>query len=139
MVEVNAIYEGELHCSAEHGPSGAFIQTDAPVDNHGKGEAFSPTDLVGTAMGTCMLTIMGIYAKQKGIDITGTKVRVTKEMTAELPRMIARLGTTIEVPLPENHPSRGALEAAALGCPVHRSLHPNIEKPVDFVWLPNAI
>jgi uncharacterized OsmC-like protein len=68
MVEVNAIYEGELHCSAEHGPSGAFIQTDAPVDNHGKGEAFSPTDLVGTAMGTCMLTIMGIYAKQKGID-----------------------------------------------------------------------
>ena len=134
MVEVNGIYEGELHCSAKHGPSGAVIQTDAPVDNHGKGEAFSPTDLVGTAMGTCMLTIMGIFAQQREIDITGATVKVTKEMTAELPRMIARLCTTIEVPLEEVHPQRKALEAAALGCPVHRSLHPNVEKPVDFVW-----
>lgn len=134
MVEVTGIYEGELHCRATHGPSGAIIQTDAPLDNHGKGEAFSPTDLVGTAMGTCMLTIMGIFAKQREIDITGASVLITKEMSKELPRMIARLCTTIEVPLPKEHPQRKAMEAAALGCPVHRSLHPDVEKPVEFIW-----
>ncbi len=137
IVEVTAIYEGDLHTTAVHGPSGATLPTDAPVDNCGKGEEFSPTDLVGTAMGTCMLTIMGIYAKNNDLDIRGAKVRVLKEMTADLPRMISRLSTEIEVPLPEDHPKRKGVEQAALGCPVHRSLHPDVEKPVVFKFVGN--
>ncbi|MDF1754226.1 MAG: OsmC family protein [Verrucomicrobiales bacterium] len=134
MVEVSVTYSGDLHTTAVHGPSGAKLETDAPVDNCGKGEEFSPTDLVGTAMGTCMLTIMGIYAKNNGMDITGTTAVVQKEMTKDLPRMIASLSTVIEVPLPSDHPNCDGLIQAALGCPVHRSLHPDVEKPVKFHW-----
>lgn len=132
IVEVTAVYEGDLHTTATHGPSGATLPTDAPVDNEGKGEEFSPTDLVGTAMGTCMLTIMGIYARNHGIDIEGATATVRKTMSADLPRRIGGLTTEIVVPLPEGHPNRKGLEAAALGCPVHRSLHPDVEKPVEF-------
>ncbi|MDF1739546.1 MAG: OsmC family protein [Verrucomicrobiales bacterium] len=135
MVEINAVYEGTLRCSAVHGPSGSTIETDAPVDNHGRGERFSPTDLLATALGTCMMTIMGIFADRHEIDLTGTKVRVHKEMTPEPPRRIARLPLVIEVPLAADHPKRKALEKAALTCPVHLSLHPEIEKPVTFNWV----
>lgn len=135
IVEVRATYKGGLHTEAIHGPSNAVLETDAPVDNCGKGEEFSPTDLVGTAMGTCMLTIMGIYAQNHEIDIEGATATVQKEMTQELPRMIARLSTVIEVPLPADHKSCKGLEQAALGCPVHRSLHADIEKPVEFRWV----
>lgn len=134
MVEVRVKYTGDLHTEAVHGPSRALLETDAPVDNCGKGEAFSPTDLVGTAMGTCMLTIMGIYAQKNEIDIVGATAVVEKEMTSQLPRMISRLSTTIEVPLPEDSPHCEGLRQAALGCPVHRSLHPDVEKPVVFRW-----
>ncbi len=135
MVEINAVYEGTLRCSAVHGPSGSSIETDAPVDNHGRGERFSPTDLLAGALGTCMMTIMGIFAERHEIDLTGTKVHVSKEMTPEPPRMIARLPVTLEIPLPADHPKRNALEKAALTCPVHLSLHPDIEKPVTFNWV----
>lgn len=135
MVEINAIYEGTLRCSAVHGPSNSQIETDAPVDNHGRGERFSPTDLLAGALGACMMTIMGIFAERNEIDLTGTKVRVQKEMTPEPPRMISRLTVEIEVPLPEDHPKRKAIEKAALTCPVHLSLHPEIEKPVTFNWV----
>lgn len=135
MVEVNVTYIGDLHTTAVHGPSGARLETDAPVDNCGKGEEFSPTDLVGTAMATCMLTIMGIYAEKKGIQIEGATACVQKEMTSGLPRMIARLSTVISVPLPEDHPDCDGIREAAMGCPVHRSLHPDVEKPVEFRWL----
>ncbi|MDF1813311.1 MAG: OsmC family protein [Verrucomicrobiales bacterium] len=135
MVEVSVTYTGDLHTTAVHGPSGAKLETDAPVDNCGKGEEFSPTDLVGTAMATCMLTIMGIFAQKKGIEIEGATAVVQKEMTAQLPRMIARLSTVIEVPVPEDHPDKQGLIDAAMGCPVHRSLHPDVEKPVDFRWV----
>lgn len=135
MVEINAVYEGTLRCSAVHGPSGSTIETDAPVDNHGRGERFSPTDLLATALGTCMMTIMGIFADRHEIDLTGTKVQVHKEMTPEPPRRIARLPVIIEVPLAADHPKRTALEKAALTCPVHLSLHPEIEKPVTFNWV----
>ena len=134
MVEVSVTYTGDLHTSATHGPSGASLETDAPVDNCGKGEEFSPTDLVGTAMATCMLTIMGIYAQKQELDIEGATAVVQKEMTANLPRMIAKLSTVITVPLPADHPDCEGLKQAALGCPVHRSLHPDVEKPVEFVW-----
>ncbi len=136
MVHIDLEYQGGLRCAAIHGPSQTQIFTDAPVDNHGRGESFSPTDLVATALGTCMLTIMGIYAEKNGINIKGAQVRVLKEMTRVAPRKIARLTTQIELPLAHDHPRREALERAALTCPVHESLHPDVEKPVQFVWLP---
>src|SRR5258708_6707020 len=86
MVEVNITYEGDLHCSAVHGPSQARLMTDAPKDNMGKGDAFSPTDLVGTALGTCMLTLIGITGKRHNLDVAGATARVTKEMSATPPR-----------------------------------------------------
>lgn len=134
MVEIHVVYEGDLHTLATHGPSGSEVETDAPVDNMGRGESFSPTDLVATALGTCMLTTMGIFAQRHDIDMAGSKVRVEKHMTTEAPRRIARIVSEITVPLPEDHPQRGALEKAALGCPVHRSLHPDVEKPVVFAF-----
>jgi uncharacterized OsmC-like protein len=134
MVAISIRYEGGLRCAATHGPSAQSLHTDAPVDNHGRGESFSPTDLVATALGTCMATIMGLVAERHQVDLRGMTVQVTKVMTAEAPRRIARLATTINVPLPSDHPQRILLENAALTCPVHHSLHPEIEKPVDFRW-----
>lgn len=135
MVEINLRYEGELRTTATHAPSGATLHTDAPVDNCGRGESFSPTDLVATALGSCLFTILGIKAQQKGIALQGGSVRVQKEMSADAPRRIARLTVEIEVPLPEDHPDRKVLEAAALACPVHHSLHPDMEKAVTFRWV----
>ncbi len=86
-------------------------------------------------MATCMLTIMGIYAQKKGLNINGATAVIQKEMTPTLPRMIARLSTVIEVPISENHPDIEGLKNAAMGCPVHRSLHPDVEKPVVFRWI----
>jgi putative redox protein len=135
MVNISIRYEAALRCAATHGPSGQTLFTDAPVDNHGRGESFSPTDLVATALGTCMATIMGIVSERHTIDLAGMKIEVTKEMTKEAPRRIARLVTVIDVPLPADHPDRDLLERAALTCPVHQSLHPEIEKPLDFRWV----
>ena len=134
MVEINAVYEGNLRCSATHGPSGSKIETDAPVDNCGKGERFSPTDLAASSLGLCMVTIMGIYAEKNGVDLGRTTARVLKEMTAEPPRRIAKLTVEIAVPLSADHPRREAIERAAMSCPVFLSLHPEIEKDVHFSW-----
>jgi len=134
MVSISITYNGGLRTTATHGPSGATLITDAPVDNHGKGEAFSPTDLAATALGTCMATVMGIAAQRKGIELTGMSVSVGKTMSATPPRRIARLDVEIRVPLPADHKDRALLEAAALSCPVHQSLHPDIEMPVTFVY-----
>lgn len=134
MVRISTTYEGGLRCRAVHGPSGTTLVTDAPVDNHGKGESFSPTDLVATALGACMMTIMGIVAERHSIDLRGMTVETTKEMTATPPRRIASLRTTITVPLPPDHPQRALLEQAARSCPVHGSLHPDVEAPIEFVW-----
>lgn len=135
-VEINAVYEGELHCSAVHGPSGARLETDAPVDNHGKGAAFSPTDLVATALGTCMLTLMGIVAERSKLDIAGTKVKVVKEMMQQPVRRIGALTVSIRIPAAKaaslSAEDRKKLETAALHCPVHKSLHPDIHSPVEF-------
>ena len=135
MVEVTVRYEGNLRCSATHGPSGTVILTDAPVDNHGKGEAFSPTDLLAAALPSCMMTIMGIVAQRHGIALEGMTATTRKEMTTEGPRRIRRLVTTIRVPLPESHPHREALERAAHTCPVHKSLGAEVDMPVEFVWV----
>src|SRR4051812_7288496 len=113
MVEINATYEGQLHCTATHGPSHATLATDAPKDNMGKGEAFSPTDLIATALGTCMLTTMAIVAQRHGLDIAGARVRVTKEMISQPSRRVGELG--VEIVMPEkqfNEEDRQRLENA---------------------------
>ena len=134
MIQIVTHYQGGLRCEATHGPSQNKVITDAPVDNHGKGESFSPTDLVATALGTCMATVMGIYAEAHDLDLKGMTVTVNKEMTQVPVRRVARLTCEIVVPLPVNHPRREALERAALTCPVMQSLHPEMEKPVKFIW-----
>ncbi len=100
----------------------------------GKGESFSPTDLVATALGTCMLTIMGIAANRMKVDLTGTRVRVTKEMTTTGPRRIARLGVTFDIPTKLSAEQKQQLEAAANACPVCKSIHPDVERPITFNW-----
>ena len=118
----------------EHGPSGAQASTDAPVDNRGKGESFSPTDMMCCAMAACMETIMGIYAADNGLDLSGTVITVEKEMSAN-PRRIARIVTEITVPLPENNPHKDALLDCVMGSPAMRSLHPDIEVPLTWNWI----
>ncbi len=135
MVKVNIRYEGGLRCEATHGPSGQTLHTDAPTDNHGRGESFSPTDLVATALGSCMATIMGIVADRHQLDLRGMEIEVVKVMSADAPRRIAKLATTIHVPLSSDHPHRALLENAALTCPVHKSLSEEMKKPVDFQWV----
>jgi len=134
MIQITIEYLGALRCEATHGPSQNKVISDAPVDNHGKGESFSPTDLVATALGVCMATVMGIFAERHGLDLRGMKVTVGKEMTQVPVRRIARLTAELVVPLPATHEHRAALERAALTCPVYESLHPEMEKPVTFVW-----
>ena len=134
MVEVSIQYTGDLHCDAVHGPSQATLETDAPTDNRGKGEAFSPTDLVATALGTCMSTIMGMKADELGVDLRGMTVSVQKEMSKDAPRRIVGLPSEVHVPLPADSPHREALERAALNCPVHKSLPAEINRPTKFFW-----
>lgn len=136
MVRIDVRYEGELRCRAVHAPSGEQLVTDAPLDNHGKGQSFSPTDLVATAMGTCMATIMGLAAQARGIDLSGLTVSVEKEMTAVPTRRIRRLTTVIALPRDPGEAQRSLLEKAARACPVHASLHPDVERPITFRWGP---
>src|SRR3989449_10964978 len=126
MVKVDVTYTGDLHCDATHGPSQSQISTDAPMDNKGKGKAFSPTDLVATALATCMSTTMGIKAQKLGIDLRGMTVSVQKEMSKDAPRRIVGLPSEVHIPLPKNHPQRELLEQTALNCPVHKSLPADI-------------
>lgn len=134
MVTIQATYEGDLHCQAVHGPSHAELNTDAPVDNQGRGESFSPTDLVATALGTCMLTIMGIQARTLKLDISGATATIEKEMSATAPRRIQSLRVKIRVPHALGPDDRLKLERAAHTCPVHQSLHPDVNIPVEFIW-----
>ena len=134
MVEIKLAYEGDLHCSAVHGPSGVSLATDAPVDNNGRGESFSPTDLVATALGACMATVMGIIARRKSIAIEGARITVRKFMSDDTPRRISRLELDLDIPLPADHPDRALLESAARGCPVHQSLHPDIQVVTNWTW-----
>ena len=134
MVKMNVNYLGGLRCEAAHGPSGSRIETDAPADNHGRAERFSPTDLVGAALAACMATIMGIVAERKGWNLEGLRVDVEKEMTSEPPRRIARLSVQIHLPLRLEGADRELLEKAAHNCPVLRSLHPDVQIVTIFHW-----
>lgn len=121
------LYEGDLRCKAIHKKSGTLISTDAPTDNNGKGESFSPTDLVATALGGCMLTIMGIAARNHDIDIKGARAEVTKTMASD-PRRISRLEVNIYLPKQYTNKEKKILEAAAHGCPVSQSLSADLEE-----------
>ncbi len=127
-------YLGDLRCEVIHGPSQAKLNTDAPVDNQGKGASFSPTDLVATAHATCIATTMAIVGNRHGVDLTGVEVKISKEMTKEGPRRIARLPAEIWMPIASTHPHRTTLEQAAHACPVMKSIHPEIDAPITFHW-----
>ena len=134
MVRIDVTYQGGLRCEATHGPSGQKLVTDAPVDNRGKGESFSPTDLVATALGTCIPTIMGIVAEREKIDLTSLRITVQKEMSAEAPRRIAKLITRIMMPKGLTDQQKAKLEKAAHTCPVHQTLDGKVEMPIEFVY-----
>ncbi len=134
MVNISVKYSGGLHCDAVHGPSQTKLATDAPTDNRGKGESFSPTDLVATALATCISTTMALAAEQHGVDLKGMTVNVGKEMSKDAPRRIIRLPTEVHIPLPAGNPQRALLESAGLNCPVHKSLPAEIDRPTKFFW-----
>jgi putative redox protein len=134
MVKITGEYQGDLHCSAVHGPSSKSLATDAPKDNQGRGEAFSPTDLVATGFGTCIATTMAIVARKHGVDLAGLRFEVEKEMSQDAPRRISRLTARLWLPSSARAVPEGLLEKAANTCPVHQSLAPGVEKVIEFLW-----
>jgi len=135
-VEVNIEYQGDLHCVATHTPSKNTLATDAPLDNGGRGETFSPTDLVASALGACMATIIGLVAKRNKLDVSGLRIQVVKEMATDPVRRIGALKTRLVFPHGKalSATDRAKLEAAAKACPVKQSLHPEVKIPVEFVY-----
>ena len=134
MVEITGTYAGDLRVEARHGPSGAELATDAPVDHEGLGRSFSPTDLVATALGTCIVTVIGIVGRRRGVDVAGVRFSVTKEMVADPKRRIGRLATTVHLPAEIGAEDRAVLERAAHTCPVHQSLGEAVDAPITFVY-----
>lgn len=132
MTTIACRYQGELRCLAVHGPSGCELHTDAPADNQGRGEAFSPTDLVATALATCILTIMGITAERHGINLQGCEARVEKTMSSSGVRRIAALTVWISLPPDLEESDRQLLRRAGEGCPVKRSLEGSV--PMTLHW-----
>ncbi|MCF8318838.1 MAG: OsmC family protein [Sphingobacteriaceae bacterium] len=134
MATVETVYVGELRTQATHVRSGNQLITDAPLDNHGKGEAFSPTDLLATALGSCMLTVMGIAAEKYEADLNGTTCSITKIM-AENPRRVAEVQITFNFPKRDfSDKVKTVLERAAHTCPVSKSLHPDLVETLVFNW-----
>lgn len=134
MVSIDIEYQGDLHCQAVHGPSATALNTDAPKDNQGRGESFSPTDLVATALGSCMLTTMGILARTLNVDIAGAKATVGKEMISSPLRTIGQLSVKIQLPSGIGKENQAKLERAAHTCPVAKSLSPDVRIPTEFIW-----
>ena len=132
MLDTVVAYQGGLRCRAEHADSGAIVLTDAPKDNHGLGEGFSPSELLSVSLGSCILSIMGIAAQSMNIDISGATATISKEM-ANAPRRIARMSVTVRVPGNPDDKQRRKLETAAHACPVHRAL--GIEVPITIEWV----
>ncbi len=133
MATSSITYVGELRTICIHLQSGTQILTDAPTDNHGKGEAFSPTDLVATALGSCMVSIMAIKSKDVEVDLKDSTVSITKIMQAE-PRKIAKIIVELNMSIDTSEKNKTILERSAMTCPVLLSLHPDIEKEVTFNW-----
>ncbi len=132
MVEMTMTYEGELRTRAVHGPSGTELIADAPVDNHGRGESFSPTDLLATSLGTCMMTYIGLAADKHGWDLRGTRITVKKEMVADPLRRIGRLVVDITLPRPCDDEELRILTNAVTTCPVKLSISEKIQVPITF-------
>lgn len=134
MVGIEVVYEGELHTTCTHVPSGAALATDAPLDNQGRGASFSPTDLLATAFGSCMLTVMGIVARRDGHALEGARLSIEKHMVTAPTRRVGRLVARFALPAGVPVAARKKLERAALACPVKESLHPDIEIEIEFAW-----
>lgn len=132
MVRIDMHYSGDLRTVCRHGPSGAELATDAPRDNEGRGESFSPTDLVATALASCMLTVMGIAARRRGWSLQGARATVEKHMATDPVRRIGRLEVWITLPAGLSAEARKVLERAAMTCPVHKSLHPDVAIDTSF-------
>jgi putative redox protein len=129
------IYKGELRCSATHNQSGTLIETDAPTDNRGKGERFSPTDLLCVSLGTCVITTMGIKAADMGIDLSGATLQVQKHMFSD-PRRVGKIDVLLKFPvsLKPNEKNKTILQRAGDTCPVKKSIHPDIETNIEYDW-----
>ena len=132
MVTIRILYEGDLHCRLTHGPSGTVIVTDAPKDNNGLGQAFSPTDLVGAALASCVLTTLAISAEREGLVLAGSEAKVLKEMITEPIRKIGRFIVELKLPKNLDEKHRHKFEHIAHTCPVHRSLHPDVKIEMTF-------
>lgn len=133
MITSKITYNGELRTTCEHIRSGDTFMTDAPLDNNGLGQAFSPTDTVATGLGSCMITVMGLKAQSLGVDLTNSSVEITKGMASN-PRRIARIEAKLSLPSDVSKKHRKILQNTANTCPVHYSLHPDIEKIITFSW-----
>ncbi len=134
MSKMHIDYQGQLRNKATH-YSGAELITDAPTDNHGKGESFSPTDLLCTALGTCIITIMGIRAANLNVSYEGVKADVLKYMSLDLPRRVIKVKIKIDMPLNlKDAPERAEIEQAGIECPVAKSIHPDIEQEIEFIY-----
>lgn len=134
MVKITVDYEGNLRATAKHVESGATIQTDAPQENHGKGELFSPTDLLAAALGTCVLTLMGIVAQKYKVDLAGLRATVDKEMAKTPSRKVGRIVIHVYCPQRLDSEITSKIEQAGIGCPVHHSLHPDVQQEIIFHW-----
>lgn len=134
MVQMTAEYLGQYECRAVHGPSGTAISTAAPADIGGKGDAFSPTDLVGAALVTCIMTTMAMYAERHELKLDGMSGSTEKVMRSESPRRIAELKVHLKMPIAADHPLAQRLMQVAEKCPVHLSLHPDISQIIEWEW-----
>lgn len=134
MVEMTLVYEGGLHTQAQHGPSRAVLETDAPLDNRGKGEAFSPTDLLATSLASCMLTTMAIVADREGWRMDGARARVEKHMELEPRRRVGRIVVALTMPAGLPDAARARLEESARDCPVAASIHPDTRVDLEMSW-----
>ncbi len=135
MVKMSISYVGEKHCELTHEPSGSRIETDAPKDNQGLGARFSPTDLVGAALGSCILTTIAIVAERDGIDIRGAEADVEKEMVSQPTRRIGSLYTRVRLPARLTPEQRKKLENSAHQCPVHKSLAAEVQASIAFEYV----
>lgn len=134
MTKIDILYEGELHNLITHEQTGQTIHTDAPKDNKGKGETFSPTDLFAASLGSCITTVIGIYAARKGLDLRGMRATVEKTMSTDAPRRIIRLVVDLWIPLDLPQEEREKIQAIAHTCPVHNSLSPELEVVIQYFF-----
>lgn len=135
MVEITGQYIGGLRCSLQHGPSGTIVETDAPKDNFGKAERFSPTDLIAAALVSCMTTTLAIKTREKGWNFDGVRMRVEKHMSPDAPRRIISLPVEIWIKNSFNPKEREEIEAILRNCPVYKSIHPDIDTPLMIYWI----